>query len=88
MITLESLQFEIQGRLADLDLGKKHLSVRWEPAPGIVRVGVCLKDYNWESREHVLDALLDFELSHRDDFALEFDVIPLESVLDPDFSTV
>lgn len=34
----------------------------------------------------VLKALLDFERDHADELAIEFDIIPLESVRDEEFA--
>jgi hypothetical protein len=69
-------------RDAPLDLGKRHISVRYEPGPRLVRVGACIANYTWETQESVMDALLDFEESHADDFAVEFDVIPIDGITD------
>ena len=49
MLTLDTLKAEIAGQLLDIPT-KHHLSVRWEPAPGICRVGVCVHEYNWDIR--------------------------------------
>lgn len=87
MISSETLRYELAGRLEELDveLGKTHLSVRWESAPRIARVGACIEAFNWENRMAVISTLLDFEQAHADELALEFDVIPLESVNDERF---
>jgi hypothetical protein len=82
MAVVENVKFELGGRFKDLDLGKTHISVRYEPTPRLVRVGACITNYSWEARESVVDVLLDFEESHADDFAVEFDVIPLDGVND------
>jgi hypothetical protein len=51
MISTETLQFELAGRVSGLDMdSKNHISVRWEPAPAIVRVGLMIDDYTWENR--------------------------------------
>ena len=44
MALLENLKFELAGRFEPLesDLGKTHLSVRYEPEGSIVRVGACI----------------------------------------------
>ena len=68
--------------------GKVHLSVRWEPGPQIVRVGACIDNYTWETRMQVLERLLAFERDHADEFALEFDIVPLEPVQSDDFAEV
>lgn len=88
VITSENLKFELSGRLRKLDndLGKTHLSVRWEPGPKIARMGVCVETYNWDTRMAVIQVLLDFERDHADELAVEFDVIPLESVNDEQFA--
>lgn len=86
MITADSLKYELVGRFADLSVGKTHLSVRYEPGPRIVRVGACIERYDWDNRMATIQSLLDFERDHRDEFALEFDVIPLESVQDDEFA--
>jgi hypothetical protein len=68
--------------------GKTHLSlsVRWEPGARIVRAGVCVDRYSWETRMAVLEALLKFEEARSDEWALEFDIFPLEAVQDEDFA--
>ena len=88
MITADILKFELDGRLQPLvqDTGKIHLSVRWEPGARLVRVGACIDHYTWESRMLVLEALLKFEQAHADEWALEFDIIPLESVQDEEYA--
>jgi hypothetical protein len=87
MLTLDSLKAEIEDRLTEVPT-KKHVSVRWEPAPGICRVGVCLHDYSWENRDAVIDRLLAVEDAHPGEVAVEFDVIPLESVNTVGFAEV
>jgi hypothetical protein len=88
MITADTLKSELDGRLQPLsqETGKTHLSVRWEPGARIVRVGACVDRYTWETRMLVLEALLKFEEAHVDEWALEFDIFPLESVRDEDFA--
>ncbi len=90
MISAENLKYELSGRLHELAsvTGKTHLSVRWEPQARIVRVGACLEEYNWDSREAVLKRLLAFEADHFDELALEFDIIPLHAVRDESFAEV
>lgn len=89
-MNVDTLKFELHGRLDELlpQVGKTHISVRWEPTSRIVRVGVCIDDYTWEHRMVVLERLLAFEADHRDDFALEFDIVPLAAVEEPNFSAV
>lgn len=88
MFTANSLKFEIEERLQSLseETGKTHVSVRWEPEGRIVRVGACIDRYTWNTRMSVLKALLDFERDHADELAIEFDIIPLESVRDEEFA--
>lgn len=88
MAMRENVEFELAGRFKDLGVGKTHLSVRYEPQAQVVRVGACIADYTWDNREVVLDALLDFEASHEGEFSLEFDIIPLEAVTDPDYASI
>lgn len=82
MITSESIRFELSGRFNELPVGKTHLSVRYEPGPRIARIGACLDRYDWETRQAAIEALLDFERAHADEYAIEFDVIPLDAVTD------
>lgn len=86
MISRETISYELEGRFAELSLGKTHLSVRYEPGPRIVRVGVCLARYEWEPRMEAIKALVAFERAHADEFAVEFDVVPLEAVNDEAFA--
>lgn len=88
MTTVESLNFELRGRFQSIasEVQKSHLSVRWEPAPGIVRIGACVEPYSWDSRMAAIEALLAFERDHAGEFAVEFDVIPLAAVNDPEFA--
>ncbi len=88
MAIRENVAFELEGRLKPLTLGKKHISVRYEPDTRIVRVGACIADYSWETRDQVIDVLLDFEDSHEGEFAVEFDVVPLEAVVDPQYAEI
>jgi hypothetical protein len=89
MISTQTLQYELEGRFTDLHLAAKHhLSVRWEPGPGIVRIGAMLDEYTWETRMQALEALLSFERDHADEFALEFDIFPLAPAQDDDFAEV
>ncbi len=87
MTAVQSLQFELRGRFdAISDVSKSHLSVRWESAARIVRVGACIFPYSWATRLVALESLLVFERDHADEFAVEFDIIPLASVNDPEFA--
>ena len=88
MASTETYKYELEGRLADLADPKMHLSVRYEPGPGIVRVGVCLSEYTWEKREQAIDRLLQFEADHADEIAVEFDIIPVEAVNTVGFAEV
>jgi hypothetical protein len=90
MISTETLRYELDGRLAALnaDLGKLYVSVRWEPGPQIVRVGACISEFTWDNRMKVISVLLDFERDHADEFAVDFDVIPHDSVVDDAFAQV
>lgn len=88
MAIRENVTFEIEGRLEPLQLGKKHISVRYEPDTKIVRIGACITNYNWETRDKVIQALLDFEDSHEGEFAVEFDVVPHEAVVDPEYAQI
>lgn len=87
MSSVDTLKFELHGRLDELlpVVGKTHISVRVEPEARIVRAGVMIDAYNWENRMVVLQRLLDFEADHADEFALEFDIVPLEPVEDAAF---
>ncbi|SDI79870.1 hypothetical protein SAMN05444157_0212 [Frankineae bacterium MT45] len=87
VISTATLQYELEGRFAKLEIEtKNHVSIRWEPAPAIVRVGFMLDDYTWENRLSVLEMLLAFERDHADEFALEFDIVPLEPVQSDEFA--
>jgi hypothetical protein len=87
VISTQTLQFELEGRFAELGLQTKHhLSVRWEPGPSIVRIGAMIDDYTWDNRMQVIGALLSFESDHADEFAIEFDVFPLEAAKDDEFA--
>lgn len=88
MPSVETLRYELNGRFRDVEdeIGKTHLSIRWEPMSRIARVGACIENYNWEARMLLVDRLVRFQSDHIDDFALEFDVIPLASVRDEEFA--
>lgn len=90
MISATSLRHELEGRFAasDAELGKLYVSVRWERAPKIVRVGACIGAYNWDNRMRAIELLLAFERDHADEFAVDFDVIPHHSVVDDKFAEV
>lgn len=87
MLTLAAIKAEIEQSLVRVPT-KKHVSVRWEPAPGIARVGVCIHDYNWNTRDQILDRLLAFEDAHEGEVALEFDIFALEDVNTVGFAEV
>lgn len=84
MTSRSSLQYELEGRFNGLpaEVGKHHLSVRWEAAPQVVRVGAMIENYDWETRMAVLRILRAFERDHADEFAVEYDIVPLEAVTD------
>ena len=86
MARVDAIRHELSSRLADVDVGKKHLSIRYESGPRIVRVGACISEYTWETRSEVIDRLLAFEADHAGEFAVEFDVVPLEAVNDPTYA--
>ena len=88
MITTDTLRYELEGRFLPVvrDLEKHYLSVRWEAAPRIVRVGACIEPYDWDRRMAALTTLLDFEKDHADEFAVEFDIVPLHAVNDEEFA--
>jgi hypothetical protein len=88
MISAASIQYELQGRFNDLadEVGKHHLSVRWESGPRIVRIGAMVENYDWEHRMSVLRSLRAFERDHADEFAVEYDILPLEAVNDEAFA--
>ena len=90
MTSAMSLRYELEGRFAasEAPFGKLYMSVRWEPAPQIVRVGACIGEYNWDNRMRAIELLLAFERDHADEFALDFDVIPHHSVVDDEFAEV
>ncbi len=89
MVTAESLHYELTGWFKDeTEVGKTHLSVRWEPAPGIVRVGAMIEHYNWDNRMQVIRTLMAFQAMHADEFAVEFDVLPLDAVQNDEFAEV
>ncbi|HQZ00845.1 MAG TPA: hypothetical protein PKV13_12085 [Propionicimonas sp.] len=86
--TSASLQYELESRLngdAAEHVGKFHVSVRWEPLPAVARVGAMIENYDWDNRMRTLRVLRAFEADHAEDFALEYDIIPLEAVTDEAF---
>ena len=87
MLTLDSLKTDIETRLTQVPT-KKHVSVRWEPGPGICRVGVCIHDYTWDTRDEVIDHLLAFEEAHHGEVAVEFDIFALDDVNTAGFAEV
>ena len=87
--TCTSLQYELEGRLnGDVaeHVGKFHVSVRWEPLPAVARVGTMIENYDWDNRMRTLRVLRAFEADHAEDFALEYDIVPLEAVTDEAFA--
>ncbi|WP_030526593.1 hypothetical protein [Phycicoccus jejuensis] len=82
MMTAETIKYELEGRVLDLgeSVGKRHVSVRWEPAPRIVRVGLMIEHYDWDNRMEAIRLLRSFERAHVDEFAVEYDIVPLEAV--------
>lgn len=83
----QTLEFELAGRFEQLGMEtKNHISVRWEKAPAVVRVGFMISDYTWENRLRVLRMLTEFERDHADEFAVEYDICPLEPVKDESFA--
>ena len=87
MISTETINFELRGRFEDAtELGKKYFSVRYESGPRIVRIGACITEYTWDNRLATIDRLLAFEADHADEFAVEFDVVPLAAVNDENFA--
>jgi hypothetical protein len=87
MISAQTVHYELAGRVADLGLETKHhISVRWEPGPAVVRVGLMIDHYTWDNRMRVLEMLLGFEPYHADEFALEFDIVPLAPVQSDEFA--
>lgn len=85
---IEILKCEVMDCLRDIkpDLGTMHLSARWEPAARIAHLGVCIENYTWKIHEDVIKRLVQLQLDHKDDFAVEFDVIPIEGVRDDEFA--
>lgn len=79
-MNLESLRSAVEGALDLAVAGKKHVSVRWEPGPGVCRVGVCIDEFTWANREAAIDALLSLENAYGGGVAIDFDVLPLQSV--------
>lgn len=86
MATISALQNELKGRFSDVPLNKSHISIRFEPGPGIVRLGACIDPYDWQTRRSILDRIIEFEDDHTDDFAVEFDIVPLAPVVDREYA--
>lgn len=88
MISSESLRYELSGRFLEAasELGKTHVSVRYEPAPRVARIGLMLDRYDWDNRMQAIRLLRKFEAEHADEFAIEYDVLPLEAVNDVEFA--
>lgn len=90
MVAITTLKGELESRFdaAAGTFGKRYISVRWEPGPKIVRVGACLDDLTWDTRMKAIETILAFERDHADEFAVDFDVIPLSAVADDTFADV
>ncbi len=88
MITDASIKYELLGRFNELAevTGKSHVSVRWESAPRIARIGAMVENYDWDTRMTVLRTLREFERMHADEFAIEYDIVPLEAVTDESYA--
>lgn len=88
MTSVDSIRYELEGRMANIseEVGKFDLSVRWEPMARIVRVGFLVQNYEWAARMRVIEIATAFQNDHLDDFAVDFDVIPYESVVDSQFA--
>lgn len=88
VVEVDTLKFDMNRRLDDLlpIIGKKHVSIRWEPQARIVRLGVMIDSYTWDNRMAVLDRVLAFEADHKDEFALDFDIFSLGAVEDEAFA--
>lgn len=85
--SVQTIEFELAGRFEKLGMPtKNHISVRWEPGPAIVRIGFMIGDYTWENRMSVLRMLTEFERDHADEFAVEYDICPLDAVKDESFA--
>lgn len=87
MSVADNVRYELDGRFREAEVGKTHLSVRYEPGARIVRVGACLDSYTWDNRMKAIETLLEFEDAHEDEFALAFDVVPLDAVSDEAFAS-
>ncbi len=87
-ITPETLRADLAARFSEAvgQIGKYHLSVRWESAPKIVRVGVMIEQYTWESRMLAIETMLAFDRDNANTFAVEFDIVPLEAVQSDEFA--
>jgi hypothetical protein len=88
MTSIESIRYELDGRMQEIGhcVGKFDLSLRWEPMARIVRVGFLIQNYQWAPRMRVIELATAFQRAHLDDFAVDFDVIPYESVIDTEFA--
>ncbi|RIT70425.1 Uncharacterised protein [Mycobacteroides abscessus subsp. abscessus] len=86
--SIDSLRFELDGRMSEIsaEVGKYDLSLRWEAGARIVRVGFLVQHYEWAARMRVIELATKFQQDHLDDFAVDFDVIPYDSVLDSEFA--
>lgn len=88
MTSIESVRYELEARMREIsqEVGKFDLSLRWEPMSQIVRVGFLIQNYEWASRMRVIELATAFQQAHLDDFAVDFDVIPFDSVIDTEFA--
>lgn len=87
-VNIDSVRYELEGRMQEIsrEVGKFDLSLRWEPMGRIVRVGFLIQNYQWATRLRVIELVTAFQQDHLDDFAVDFDVIPFDSVLDTEFA--
>lgn len=82
-----NVRYELEGRFAEAAVGKTHISVRFEPGARIARVGIMLDQYTWDNRMKAIETLMQFERDHCDELAIDFDILPLESVTDESFAS-
>jgi hypothetical protein len=87
MTSVVSIQDELDGMMQGIanEVGKYDLSVRWEPMGRIARVGFLIQHYEWAARMRVIEVATAFQRAHLNDFALDFDVIPYDAVIDAEF---
>ena len=88
MSFIDTIRYELDGRMSEIvsEVGKYDLSLRWESAARIARVGFLVQHYEWAARMKVIEVASAFQRDHLDDFAVDFDVIPYDSVNDADFA--